>query len=310
MYYTIKHVSPYKAIHLPLDVENKLSAMSEDEVKILILCHALASKNASEGFEEEEALEFLALKGYDRDRAMAALAYLRGAGYFDGTPGGARAKRPAAKQAVRYEAHQLTDAMNASADFAALRDYFEARLNKMLNTSELAVIYSFLDSLRLSPDVIMLVGEYCINENKASLRYIEKTLLDLVNKDITGYEAVEKHIAGIKEYKSYEGKIRNICGFGSRALTKKETELIGKWKNVYGADLDMVALAYEKTVDSIKNPSLAYMDKILDGWKRSGFSGAEDVKKAENGQKSAGDGKSFDSEDFFKAAVARSRGNK
>ena len=165
-----------------------------------------------------------------------------------------------------------------------------------------------MDSLRLSPDVIMLAGEYCIAENKASLRYIERTLCDLCDKGITQYAAVEKHFAQIKEYKSFEGKIKTLCGFGARALTKKEAQIVGKWKNAQNVSFELIEAAYEKTIAAIKEPSLAYMEKIIDGWKASGFETPEQVAAAD--QPGRPTDKSFDTDDFFRAAVSKTRGKK
>ena len=306
MFYTIRPENPYSQIMLPLELEDKLAEMNETELRVLILVHAFAAKNAAAGAEQKPLLDFLKLKGFDEASAKNALAYLRGAGFLDSSKQGAAKKAPL--HSVHYEAPQLAKAIETSGDFAALRDFFEARLNKLLNTSELAIVYSFMDSLRLTPDVIMLAGEYCIGENKASLRYIEKTLCDLCDKGIADYASAEKHFAGIKEYKSYEGKIKALCGFGTRALTKKEAEIVGKWKNVLNVSYELIELAYEKTIAAIKEPSLSYMNRIIEGWRGAGLSSPAEVAAAEQPGKPSD--KSFDTDDFFRAAVSKTRGKK
>lgn len=306
MLYTICPENPYNQIMLPLEIENKLPEMNETELRVLILVHAFAAKNASSAVEKEPLMNFLKLKGFDETVAANALSYLRGAGFIDGSKHSAVKKAPV--HSVHYEAPQLAKAIETSGEFAALRDFFEVRLNKLLNTSELAIVYSFMDSLRLSPDVIMLAGEYCIGENKASLRYIEKTLCDLCDKGITDYETAEKHFAGIKEYKSFEGRIKSLCGFGARALTKNETQIVGKWKNLTGVSFDVIELAYEKTIAAINKPSLSYMDRIIEGWRGAGLTTPDQIAAAERSGRPVD--KSFDTDDFFRAAVSKTRGGK
>jgi hypothetical protein len=123
-------------------------------------------------------------------------------------------------------------------------------------------------------------------------------LSDLANKQLTSYEAVEAHISNIKEYSSFEGRIKLLCGFGARALTKKEAAIISRWLNEK-LSFEKITEAYEQNVNAIKQPSLAYMDKILSSNTSDTASNDHKTDKASQ--------KSFDAEDFFRAAVSKSR---
>jgi DnaD/phage-associated family protein len=96
---------------------------------------------------------------------------------------------------------------------------------------------------------------------------------------------------------------------GDRALTSKERECIGQWFGAFGYDIKMVERAYELTVNSAKKVSVGYTHKILERWSNEGIRTLDDVqrsideRKAEKTQETQG---SFDTDDFFEAALKRS----
>ena len=305
MYYAFPPTSPYSQLLLPFSLIEKLPSINEDELKILLYLHAHAAKNRVFVFSDEEAVRLLADKGYDEKAVQNAVAYLRGAGLLldDKVP---PKKHAASAEHPYYTSEQLAQVCETSSDFNTLKSFAEERLGKIFNTSDLAVLYSFTDSLCLSCDVIMLVIEYCASIDKPSLRYVGKMLEDLCKKELTSYEAVERHLTGIKEYKTYEGKIRRLCGLGERALTKKEAAIVSHWKTELKASFELIEAAYERTVAAIGEPKLPYIGKILEKWHENGIRSPDEIENAPAAEKLGG----FDTDDFFQAAVAKSRGTK
>lgn len=305
MIYEFPPCLPYRQIHLPLDIADKLDAISEDELKLYLLAHAYAQQTGCGQLEEDAFLTYLTNKGWEKQRAQNGLAYLRGVGFLVQKTKGAKKAKPVDTPKTYYTTDQLSSAMETSEAFRTIREFTEARCGKLLNVSELAILYSFIDSLRLPPDVIMLGIEYCAQDNKASLRYIEKVMCDLADKQIVDYENAETYLTKMRRYKSFESKVRTLCGFGARALTKKEEAVITRWQEECNADFDYVKLAYDKTIATIHNPSLSYMDTIIKRWQENGWTTCEQV-EAQDGASAP---KSFDVDDFFQAAVSKSRGD-
>jgi DnaD/phage-associated family protein len=68
--------------------------------------------------------------------------------------------------------------------------------------------------------------------------------------------------------------------------------------------------AYEITVDSTSKPSIPYANSILERWYAEGYRTLEDVDAAlaEYKRKKAGDGSSFDVDEWFEAALKRTYG--
>ena len=148
---------------------------------------------------------------------------------------------------------------------------------------------------------------HCAELGKKSLRYIEKTAFSLYDGGIVTPDALADYIEKVNLQRSAEGKIRSLFGMKDRELTTKEKKFIEKWIVTFGYDIEIIKKAYEKTVDAIHEPSPAYANSILERWNKEGLKTLSDIEAAE-AEKLPGEG-SFDTDDFFEAALKRSMAN-
>ena len=80
---------------------------------------------------------------------------------------------------------------------------------------------------------------------------------------------------------------------------------------------EIVNHAYEATVNGTQSPSVAYMGKILENWHNAGYTTLDEIKNAELEfsksknipTESDKPDDSFDTDDFFEAALKRSYEN-
>jgi DnaD/phage-associated family protein len=109
---------------------------------------------------------------------------------------------------------------------------------------------------------------------------------------------------------------------GDRTLTPQEKKYFSTWIYEFGYDMDIIRKAYEITVDTKGSPKMSYMNSVLANWNRDGLRTLEQIeeaqtafnesKKKERGEKVQGTSApqgTFDTEDFFEAAVRRSLGD-
>ena len=114
--------------------------------------------------------------------------------------------------------------------------------------------------------------------------------------------------------------IRRILNLGNRILTEGEMDAMTKWRVEYGFRYEIIYHAYQITLESRGEYSLPYMDAILNKWHEQKLTTLDAVKAYEKGYKEdkkrkkasnktqTQDG-SFETEDFFAAAVKRSLGD-
>ncbi len=320
MRYRLGKCYPDALFFLPIEVLDKIDEAGETEIKILLHLSALLSHG---GVEEDAILSALSEK-FHREEILSALAFWRGVGVIkaDGKKGRSTVSVPQAPfpekveetapkkqldadEAPFYTPKELADAAESKPDFKNLVSFAEDRLEKVMNASELARLYSFLDYLKMPLDVIMLVMEDCVSRDKKSLRYITKMLSSFQDEGIDTYEKAEKYFLSRRESVSYEKIVRRLFGLGDRKLTKAESEIVETWRLKFGYGEEMLDAAYEKTVASAKNPSIKYMHKILESWYAAGATTPEEAAKAQNTSGKAE--KSYDLDDFFQQAVSRGR---
>ena len=298
-------------IRLPAEVLRQLDRAGEKEIKILL---ALAGR-LSLGPAGEEEIDALLAASYSQKEIGAALAFWRGAGILSASEGEApalpvpQAPQSAEKRRIDVEEPPLyspDDLARAAEDpsFKNLVKVAQDKLGKMLNNSEIARLYSFVDYLKLPAEVVMLSIQDCCSRGKNGLRYVSKQLQDFADNGIDTYEKADAELARRRRFDSYSSFVRNLFGFGERSFTAKERDAVNAWQN-WGYGEDVLTLAYERTVSSAKKPSIAYMHKILDGWYRNGWLTPEDVQKGR--AETEHPAKTYDLDDFFEAAVERTR---
>ena len=291
-----------------------LTNATESELKLLII---LAKEGRDKEYlSESDLLPACDAAGIDKDTFIEALAFFRGAGLVENEE--TEPSRPAVTQEEAIEekkaekpsprtAYTSLELAGAASEreFLDLVEFTGATLKKTLNRSDIATLYSFVDSLLLPYDVIMLGIEHCVTEGKTSLRYVEKLLLDFADREINTYELAEEYIQTRALYKSFEGKIRTKLGLGQRSLTAKEKAMVAAWQTEWKVSDELLDLAYEKTVASTGKASMSYMNKILENWHNSGFKTVADIEKGDVKVQTSESG--FDADEFFSIAVAHSK---
>ena len=119
------------------------------------------------------------------------------------------------------------------------------------------------------------------------------------------------------------GILRRLLGLGNRMLTDGEIAAFTKWRVDFGFRYELIYYAYQITLENRREYSLPYMDAILSKWNARGLNTVEAVKTYEKGFReerervknkpkaplnAPAENHSFDTGDFFLAAVKRSFG--
>lgn len=250
----------------------------------------------------------------------ASLAFWRGTGVLTVAEGesvapATAAEAPAVKVVAdkglpAYSTEELSEVLSRRTELAQLVNDAQQAFGKVFNTHEIAIIAGLADYLGLDEEYILLLLTHCRNMEKKSLRYVEKMAITLHDEGIHNAEELEARLHNIEIMASACGKVRALFGISSRALTTKEKTMIEKWICVMKYDEEMLRRAYEITVDSTTKPSIPYANSILERWFAEGYRTLADVDAAlaEYKRKKAGDGSSFDVDEWFEAALKRTYG--
>lgn len=187
-------------------------------------------------------------------------------------------------------------------------------MGKIFNHYDTSVLMGLVDQLGLEEEAVLEVLSYTVQKGNKTMRYAERVAMDWYDRGMTDAAAIAEHIKRMEQADETISQIRRIFGMGSRALTAAEKKLFNTWIGQYAYDIDVIRLAYDITVDAIQKPVPKYTNSILEKWYTEGLHTAEEVRRYLERQKSNGKAngsteKSYDTQEFFEAALQRSYGD-
>ncbi len=230
----------------------------------------------------------------------------------------AQAEAPVKKKLQRadelpnYTSGELSDLLEARQSVRLLIDEAQRILGKMFNPSDVNIMVGMLDYLGMNEECILLLLAHCKKIGKSNLRTIEKFAYTLVDKGINDVEAMEAEICAMEAMYTFEGEVRALFGMKTRAMTSKESKMLSTWLS-FGYDISIVRMAYEITVNATGEASLPYTNAILEKWNANAWKTAAEIEAGMNAEREKREssaskkelGNSFDTDDFFEAALQR-----
>ena len=134
----------------------------------------------------------------------------------------------------------------------------------MLTFDDQRTILWIYDHLGMSADIIMMLIAYCCSVGRTNMGYIEKAALDWHEKNIATHEQAENEILLMQRSFTFEAKVQSRLKMQNK-LTASQKKYIDEWARM-DMSVDLVELAYDKTVDATGKPAFQYMNKILVKW--------------------------------------------
>lgn len=299
---------------------------SGDDLKVLLcLC-------SCEGNADEKKLA--KLTGCKSENIRDALSFWRGAGVIEASDGKTeepeseksapenepepqkeekqtKKKLQRSEELPNYTSAELSDILEQRSDTATLINECQNILGKVFNVHEINVLIGLVDYLGLDCEYIMILLTYCVSLGKKTLHYAEKMAFALYDAGICTSAELSEELRRREVAASVEGRIRTLFGIGERAFTTKEKKLISAWVGEMGYPIEIIEKAYEVTADATGNASIPYANSVLERWNKEGLRTLEDIEasyiKSDEAKKQS-DG-SFDTDDFFEAAIKRALGD-
>ncbi len=196
------------------------------------------------------------------------------------TPAIISAEKAKERSTKMFTPAEISERINSNGELAFLFSASEEMLGRILNHTEHRTLLWLYDYYGLKADVVLMIIDYCKSIDKTNIGYIEKIAVSFHDNNITTHELAEREIARLQNYYSYEGKIKSHLGL-NRTLISKEKEFISEW-SLLGVDIELVILAYEKTIISTGKLSFSYMNKIITEWHKNGIRTVSDAENASN----------------------------
>ena len=202
-----------------------------------------------------------------------------------------------------YTSGDISRALSENPNLSEMVTLAQEILGKALNASDTETIYWFYEGLKFSPEVILMLLEYCVSKEKRRMSYIEKVAIGWHERGITSMEAVNDFIEKESEHSGFVYSVRKLLGITDRALSQNEEQHINRWHEMYKMDEEMISFAYEQCIMQTAKLSFPYMEKILERWYKQGIhtvsQAKQDNEQFKNSQGSNPSDSSYNSYDVF-----------
>lgn len=139
-------------------------------------------------------------------------------------------------------------------------------LGRPISSSETKTLYWIYDELGFSPEVVLMLLEYCVSLGKKNMQYIERVATAWHSKGINSMEEVQNFLIQEERTKNYKNSLKALFGIRDRNLTGIEEDYLQKWYEDLKMSEEMIALAYEYCILRTNKLSFPYMDKIMTEW--------------------------------------------
>lgn len=220
----------------------------------------------------------------------------------------------------KYTTAELGNLLESRSEMAELLQECQNLFGKLFSTHEVNTLLGLTDYLGLDSEyVLILVTHYCRyckqQEKRPSVRGLEKLSISLYDRGITDMAALQEELLRQEELQKTESRLRALFGIGARALTAKEKRMFSDWLHTYKFDMEMITKAFEIGMDASPDASVAYIDSILKRWNSENIRTLQQVEEDQsaheakkNQAKDTDAAGSFDTDDFFDAAMRKSLG--
>ncbi len=195
------------------------------------------------------------------------------------------APRAREKAAKMISPSEISKRLESSEDIKFLFSAAEATLGKVLTYTEQRTIIWIHDYYGTAPDMLLMIMDFAVSQNKASIGFIEKIASQWHENSIVTHEQAEREILRMQNYYSLAGQVSARLGL-NRTLTPTEQKFIKEW-SAKSIDIELILYSYEKTVDNIGKVKFSYMNTILNDWYGKGMFTPADVKKCEKNSSEA-----------------------
>ncbi len=282
---------------LPCAVADRYLKLAKAEhIKVIVYI----MRNMSSEISVEDVAKNTDVDEYD---VKEALLYWADAGILLPKETPVTVAKPKKETALRSEKPSRQDVAKRGLEdpkIAYLLNEAQLKFGRNLKENEKNTLVWLYDDEGLDVSLILMIVEYAVNKNKATIRFIESTAVDWLNRGIDNLSAADNELRKLTMSEQAWGIVSSIFGIEKRKPSKKEAELAYKWLAEWEISQEMLTEAYEQCINSTSKFSVPYISKILESWHKQGYKTVEDLEKEAENKSAEKQKASYDLELFKK----------
>lgn len=170
----------------------------------------------------------------------------------------------------------LLSEMKSDSTRGMLED-IESLLGRPLSSAEMQNYLSWQKSFGFSPEMILLLIQYCVSKKKTDWRYIEKVAISWKNQGIDSAEKIQEYIKKSEDKWSSIRKILKYLGISEGEVMKPQEDMFDKWLFKYNMPLEVIFKACDICFKNINKADYKYIDAILNNWNKENLHSIKDI---------------------------------
>jgi DnaD/phage-associated family protein len=174
-----------------------------------------------------------------------------------------------------------TDSIVSVSENPSIRNMFNS-INKIvgryLDPGEKISLLDLMNKYNMDPDMIIYAYEYVKEKHHSSrpVKYIESLIRGWYDSNLYTPQDVKDSFAVRSERYMLYKTIFNELGF-YRPPSKSEERIMDNWFDKYNMDIEVILSACAKS-KNISNPSISYINGIIEKWNNNNVKTLEDIK--------------------------------
>ncbi len=189
-----------------------------------------------------------------------------------------RKPKRAVSRPVKPEPAHVARRLGSDDGLMMLMDEAQRIFGRVLSNNDAATLVMLHDTDGLPVDVILMLLQYCADNNNSSMRAVEKIGIEWGSEGINSVALAEEKIRTLTETYSYFNRVARTFGIKNvGSPTKKQLGFASCWVSTWSFSDDMLRLAYEKCVDTKGVLNMDYINGILKKWYKAGWKNPDEV---------------------------------
>lgn len=166
-------------------------------------------------------------------------------------------------------------ALTSNQEFSQLLYLLETYLGKAITQNECKTLAYIYDDLGFSTALLEYLIEFCVMNNKKSVRYMEKVAINWYSEGITDVEAAKE---ATLNYNTLYSSVLKALGIVRRAATGIEINYIDTWHQQMGFDTPIIIEACKRAMlQKPKDANFPYVNGILESWHKANVHTLSDI---------------------------------
>jgi DnaD/phage-associated family protein len=155
----------------------------------------------------------------------------------------------------------------------------EKLIGRPLSPKEMTLYLGWQKDFNFSPELILLLIQYCVSKGKVDYRYIEKIAMAWHDSNIKDIEGAQSFIKRHEDKWTNIRKILTYLGIKSGDVMKPQEDILAKWLNVYKFPTEIIYKACDICFERLNRADFKYIDGILNSWFKDNIKSLEDIEK-------------------------------